>query len=113
MLYNQAKQTVIAERVGVCTSLWSKAKGFMFVKNYQMPLLFIFPREQYIPLHMYFVRFPLDILYLNNQQEVVEIKENLKPWQFYHPKKKAKYVLELKQGTVKEKNIGPSDKISW
>lgn len=113
MLQNQTKQTILAENLKVCTSLWSKARGVMFTKTYQQPLLFIFPKEQYVPLHMYFVRFPLDVLYLNSKQHVVEIKENLKPWQFYHPKQKARYVLELRQGLVKEKNVAVDDEINW
>lgn len=113
MLHNQTKQTPLAENPKVCATPWSKAKGFMFTKKYQQPLLFIFSKEQYVPLHMYFVRFSLDILYLNSKQQIVEIKENLKPWQFYHPRKKAMYVLELKQGTVKEKKIDVGDEIRW
>lgn len=113
MLYNKTKRTIIAENPLVCATIWSKAKGFMFTRKYQQPLLFIFSKEQYVPLHMYFVRFSLDILYINSKQQIVEIKENLKPWQFYHPKQKAMYVVELKQGVVKEKKIDVGDVIEW
>ena len=94
-----------------CKTIHQKALGVMFKKNITKPYIFFNNKEEIIPLHMFFVFFPIDVLFLNKDKEVVEIKENFKPFTFYTPKAKASYVIELKKGKVKEKNIKLKEKI--
>ena len=54
---------------------------------------------------MFFVFYPIDILFLNKNKEIVEIKQNLKPFAFYTPKSKAKYIIEMPK-TKQEFKIG-------
>ncbi len=80
-------------KVKFCKSILSKIRGLMFSKKKN--LLFIFNRSTYVDLHMLFVFFPVDALYLNENWEIIEIK-HMKPfWPYYKAKNKAKYVLEL------------------
>ena len=54
-----------------------------------------FNKERKISLHNFFVFFPIDVLILNQNQEIVEIKREFRPFtlaQFQHP---GKYVVEL------------------
>lgn len=44
---------------------------------------------------MFFVFYPIDVLLLNRNKEIVEIKRNLKPFTFWNSKTKGKYVVEL------------------
>ena len=39
---------------------------------------------------MFFVFFPIDVLFLDKNKKVVELKENFKPFSIYFPKNKAK-----------------------
>ena len=58
-------------------------------------LFFVFDEPEYIDLHMLFVFFPVDALYLNENMEIVEIK-HMKPFRWsYRAKHKVRYVLEL------------------
>ena len=98
MIKNKTKRTIVAKEAIFCRSLWSKTVGLMFSK--QKSLIFVFCREQYIPIHMIFVFFPIDVVYLDKKKKVVEIKENLKPFRFYNPKKKATYLVEAAQNAV-------------
>lgn len=77
------------------------------------PLIFIFKKEKIIPLHMLFVFYPIDILFLNKNKIVAEIKENFKPFSFYTPKNKAQYVIELPQGTIKKTKTALGDRINF
>lgn len=54
-----------------------------------------FPQEQKISLHNFFVFYPLEILILNQNKKVIEIKQNFLPFTFYNPKNKGKFVIEL------------------
>ena len=73
-------------------SLLGKFHGLMFSKKKN--LMFIFDKEESVPLHMMFVFFPIIVLYLNKEKEIVE-KTLLKPFRFYNPKHKAKFVVEI------------------
>ncbi len=63
-------------------------------------LLFVFPKETKISLHMFFVFYPIDVAFLNENMEVVDLKQNFKPFTIYTSKKPAKYVLEMPLGSI-------------
>lgn len=85
----------------------------MFSKKSDKVLIFIFDKEKIIPLHNFFVFYPIDVLFLNKNKNVVEIKETFKPFTFYTPKNKAKYVIELPQGAIKQSKTELNDKIEF
>jgi len=60
---------------------------------------------------MLFVFYPIDVLFLDKNKIVVEIKENFMPFAFYTPKNKAQYVTELPKGTIKKSKTEIGDKI--
>ena len=84
----------------------------MFSKKEFTPLVFIFKKEKRIPLHMFLVFFPIDVLFLDNEKKVVEVKENFRPFTFYNPKNKAQFVIEMQYGTIKN-NVDIGDKIEF
>ena len=109
---NITKKALLSEDAEFCNNVFSKARGLMFSKK-SKALIFIFKKEKIVPLHMAFVFFPIDVLFLNKNKEIAEIKESLMPFAFYTPKKKAAYIIELPQGTVKRTKTELGDKISF
>lgn len=83
----------------------------MFSK--QKNLIFPFNKEKIIPLHMWFVFYPIDVIYLDKNKKIVEIKENFKPFSYFSPKNKAKYVIELKNGKVSKTSSKKGDYIEF
>lgn len=83
----------------------------MFKK--QETLVFVFNKEKIVPLHMWFVFYPIDVIYLDADKRVVELKENFKSFSYYTPLKKAQYVLELEKGTIKKTKTKEKDLILW
>ncbi|MBI4151112.1 DUF192 domain-containing protein [Candidatus Woesearchaeota archaeon] len=77
----------------LCRSQLAKARGLMF--SPKRTLVFEFRKDTHVPLHMLFVFFPIDVLYLNKNKKVIEVKSNFKPFTFYTPNVKARYVVEL------------------
>ena len=57
-------------------------------------LLFVFDKEQRVPLHNFFVFYPINLVFLDKDKKVIEIKKNFKPFTFYTSKNKAMYLLE-------------------
>jgi len=109
MIKNLTTNKILTQKKEFAISLWQKFRGLMFRKLKNKGLIFIFNKEQVISLHMIFVFHPIDVLWLNSEKEVVEIKRIFKPFTFYTPKSKAKYVIEFPANTIKEIKI--KDKI--
>ena len=112
MITNQTTKTTLAKEAEHCKSVISKAKGLMFTKKIKdKGLIFHFNKEKIVALHMFFVFYPIDILFLDKNQRIVEIKKQLKPFATYMPKNKAKYVIELPANSIKNTRI--KDKIKF
>lgn len=61
-------------------------------------------------IHMFFMRIPLDVLFLDEGKVVVD-KVHLKPWQMYNPREPARFVVELEKGASSGTEIG--DKLDF
>ena len=109
MIRNATKGTTIAKEHELVKSIAGKAKGLMFCNKVKKPLLFEFENEQNINLHMLFVFCPIDVILIGNDNKVVELKENLKPFMLFNSRRKARYVIELEKGQVKRSRTEEGD----
>lgn len=112
MIKNETKNTTVAKDYSFCKNIFSQAKGLMFSlkpKN----LIFEFKKEKLTPLHMWFVFYPIDVIYLNSEKVVTELKTNFKPFTFFNPKKKAKYIIELDKGAINKSKTEVGDVFSF
>ncbi len=81
--------------------------------NFDYALVFELPRESRLgaSVHMFFVFFPIGIVFLDSEKKVVD-KAVLKPWMLnYTPKKAAKYFVELQPEKISEIKLG--EKLEW
>ena len=108
---NLTNHKILASDAGLCNTILSKSIGLMFSKNKKKSLVFKFSREMIVPLHMIFVFYPIDALFLNKKNIVVELKENFMPFTLHSPSKKSMCVIELPQGTIKKTKTMIGDKI--
>ena len=116
MIINKTKNKVISKKTKLCAGFLSKLKGLMFSSKAAVrdnSYVFVFGREHLIGLHMWFVFYPIDVMFLNSEQRVVQIKENLLPFAFYFPTKKAKYVVEMAEGSIQKNKIKIGDLIEF
>lgn len=110
MIKNQSQNFVIIKKAKLCKNIFCKAFGFMF--RFRKPnhaLVFIFNSKRRADLHMLFVFFPIDVLFLDKNKKIIDIKKNFKPFAYYASKAKAKIVVELPVGLLGKTKI--SDKI--
>ena len=111
MIKNVTIKKVIISKHRLCTSFFGKAFGLMFTSVPDYGLIFVFSKEQRVALTMWFVSYPIDVLWLDSARRVVEIKKNFRPWKNYTPRKKAMYVIELPCGRIDAIKAG--DRIEW
>lgn len=63
-------------------------------------------------IHCIGMKFAIDAVFLNQEKQVIGIRENMIPGT-RERKKGAYYVLELASGVVKEKDLQIGDRLEW
>ena len=71
-------------------------------------LLMTIPRESryWAMIDMFFVFFPIDVVWMDKEKRIVDIRRNVKPWRLAMPKMKAMHVLELNASAAVNLKIG-------
>ena len=99
MIKNKTKNIVICKRKKLLRNIIQKAIGLMFSKKIRnIGYIFIFKKPMKIDLHMFFVFYPIDVIFLDKEKKVIEIKRNFRPFTFYYSKSRVSYVIELPKG---------------
>ncbi len=63
-------------------------------------------------VHMMFMKFPIDLLFLDRKNKIIHIVENIRPWQISRIVFKAQSVLEIATGKAKEFDCQIGDQLS-
>ena len=118
MLFNKSKNKQIIDKVKVANTHWKRMKGLMFekVEDFNYALVFELDRERgkSASIHMVFVFFPIDVLFLSKEKKVVDIVKALKPFTpNYTPKERCNYFVELPEGKSEGIEIGNILEWKW
>lgn len=97
-VYNRTTGQVLARRVVRCDTVLRRFRGLMFRRplDEDEVYLFILPQEGWLEaaIHMFFVFFPIAVVWLDGERRVVD-KALARPWRpFYAPRRPARYFLE-------------------
>jgi uncharacterized protein len=99
----QGKVVNIPYQIELADSFFKRLKGLMFRKD---PIknegLWIVPCNA---VHMFFMKFPLDIVLLSERNEVIGLHHCLQPWKMTKPVKNAYSTLELPAGSAEKLGI--------
>ncbi len=93
-----ADGVVLAEHVRVADTVWSRFMGLMFAR--ELPTghgLAIRPCNS---IHMFFMRFALDVVFVDGEGRVVRVLESIRPWRASSFVRGAKAAIELPAGTT-------------
>ena len=113
LIKNLTKNKTISNNAKILDHSLSKFIGLMLSKRQKQALIFKFKKEKIIALHMLFVFYPIDVLFLNKNKIVVDKKENFKPFAFYKSKKKAMYAVEMPNEIINKTKTEIGDKIEF
>jgi len=102
---------VIFPKVKVLKGIIEKSRGLMLKRELKddEALLFRFGRMGRHGFHMFLVFFPIDIIWLNERMEIVEIHKNFRPFSYYSPKCLANNVIEMRKGSISRFNLSLGD----
>lgn len=107
----------IAFEMEVADTEYLTARGLMYRSKLEENhgMLFIFPNVQPRSFYMKNTRIGLDIIYANENKEIVSFAKNAKPYDISSlpSNAPAKYVFEINAGMVDKLGIKKGDKLSW
>lgn len=108
-VYNSSRNNLIADDVKVANNFSTRSVGLLSKKT-------ISDNEGLIikpccSIHTFFMKFAIDVLFVNNKNEIVALYENVKPWRILPIHLSSFYVVELAAGQISNKNIKKADLI--
>ncbi len=93
-------------KVRELNSLLEKTIGLIGKKNPEPILL-----KTRFGIHTFGLKFPIDVLILDDKNKIINLKNNLKPNRIFIWNPKYKNVLELPNGFIKKNNLKTSDRV--
>uniref|UniRef100_A0A7C2W8S6 DUF192 domain-containing protein n=2 Tax=Thermorudis TaxID=1649508 RepID=A0A7C2W8S6_9BACT len=108
-LIDQTRGVVIAERVRVARSVAQRFLGLMGRSGLQ-------PGEGLLldpcsSIHTFFMRFPIDVLYVGPDHIVRRVDHAMRPWRIGPLFTGAAYVVELAPGTARRTGVAVGDRV--
>ena len=101
---NLTRGATVASSARVANTFWSSFRGLMLAPPLPAGAgLVIVPSSS---IHTQFMRFPIDVLYVNKEDVIVGIDRNLRPWRIGRFYKRVHYVVELPAGGAEGCQVG-------
>ncbi len=108
---NETRGRILAERAQEATGFWSRFRGLMGRED--LPTgegLWIDPCDS---IHMFFMRFPIDVVFLARDLRVVKVVHALPPWRVTRIYRAARSVLELPAGIAEASGTTEGDQLRF
>lgn len=110
-LLNDANGQTVCGQVRLARTLWTRTRGLIG----RPPLaqgegLWIEPCQA---VHMFFMRHPIDVIFLDAEGVVVGLREHLRPWRMTRLYAGARVALELPPGAAAAAGVQVGHRIRW
>ena len=113
---NQTRGTVLCERLEDAGGLSGQSRGLLGRDGLEPGTGMLFENGRFTPMmwmHMFFMRFAIDIVFLGRGGKVVKVNRNLKPWRVSSMVFGARLALELPAGAAEASATELGDQIKF
>jgi uncharacterized membrane protein (UPF0127 family) len=100
---------IVAESVRVADTYFRRLRGLLGRRLRDGEGLVLRPA---FSIHTSFMRYPIDVIFLDQDLKVVEIQSNVKPWRAASCRT-AREVVELKAGEAERRGLREGDTVAW
>ncbi|MEG6612971.1 DUF192 domain-containing protein [Pseudoclostridium thermosuccinogenes] len=108
-IINATKQQVICTEISIADTFMRRFLGLMGKKEIPPGKgLIITPCNS---IHTFFMRMPLDIIFIDKSNIALHVIENLQPWRISPVILNARSVIEVPSGTVKKTGTTQGDRL--
>lgn len=108
-LFNRTKNTEIAARVRVASGLFGRMKGLLGETG--MPEGETLWIERCNSIHTWFMKFAIDVVFVDEEMVVRKVCENVGPWRVTMPAIRASSVFEMAAGTLRRNKVEIGDQL--
>lgn len=109
-LINKTKNTVLAQEVTTAGTLFKRMKGLLGQRNMAKgSALLLRPCNS---VHTFFMRFPIDVLFIGKDNRVIKTISALKPFRITNICFRADFVIELPGGIINSTLTSQGDILS-
>ena len=108
-IINATKKTIVATEVKIANTFITRLIGLLNRKS-------ISPEEALIiygcrSIHMFFMKFSIDVIFMNKENRIVGLVENIKPFRVSPTFLKSYYAIELAVGTIEKTRSQQGDQL--
>lgn len=108
-IQNITKDIVLIKDGHLANTHWARLKGLIGVKEMSFgDGILITPCNS---IHCMFMSIPIDVLYADADDRVVDIDPTVKPWSICRPRRSATYVIELPCGMIAQSDTAIGDQL--
>ena len=113
---NKTRGTVLCARLENAGGVAGQSKGLLGRDGLEPGAGMLFENSRFTPMmwmHMFFMRFAIDIVFLGRGDTVIRINRRLKPWRVSSMVFGARLALELPAGAAEASGTEPGDQIKF
>lgn len=90
-LLNDERESDFIGNIYIADTFSKRLMGYMFRKKPHHKAIYFSPCSS---IHCFFMRFDIDVIFLNERMEIIKIVKRVKPWKVIMPVKGAVAVIE-------------------
>ncbi len=103
-------ESILIASCKLAETFFPRFMGLMGKKHLPEDEAVAFPKCNSI--HTFFMRMPIDVVFVSNEGKVVQVFSSLKPWRLLFPQKGAKHVVEFAANRARTLGIELGDTLS-
>lgn len=104
------KEKILFKQLVIADSFLKKLIGLLRHRSLTEDMAIVL--QQCNSIHTIGMRFPIDVVFLDNDGVVLSITENTRPFRFTS-NRRAAHTLEMKAGVSKQKEITVGNQLQW
>lgn len=106
-IYNSKQNKLIADKVKVADNFFTRSVGLLSSNSISSGEALVI--KPCCSIHTFFMKFSIDVIFVNKKNEVVATYENVKPFRILPIHLTSNYVVELRAGEISAKGITKGD----
>ena len=110
-IFNVTKGVVIAQQAQLAVSLGQRMKGLL--GRSELPANQALVLKPCSSIHTFFMRFPIDVLFLNKNMQIIKSIQNIPPNHLSPVLRASQMVIELPAGKISQSNTQVGDMIEF
>ena len=113
---NRTRDTILCAKLETAAGFTGRSRGLLGRTGLNPDEGMLFEADGFIPvlwMHMFFMRFAIDIVFLNGEGRVLKINHRLKPWRVSSMVFGARRALEIAAGAASSSRTEVGDRIEF